>query len=117
MPAYNAEKFVGEAIESILNQSHKDFELIVIDDGSKDNTFNIIQKYAKRDARIKAYHQENQGISNTLNRGIAIAESEWVAIMHADDISLPGRIEKQLNFVLKIFVSRSRKLSMHYTNI
>ena len=96
MPAYNAERFIGDAIESILSQTLRNYELIIIDDGSEDRTYDIISQYARKDNRIRVIRQNNSGISNTLNRGIAEARSPWVAIMHADDVALPQRLEKQL---------------------
>jgi glycosyltransferase involved in cell wall biosynthesis len=96
MPAYNAEKYIREAIESIRKQTHQDFELIILDDGSKDRTFDIIRTYCDLDNRICGISQENRGISRTLNRLIDMAHNEWVAIMHADDIALPQRLEKQI---------------------
>ena len=98
MPAYNADKYIIEAIESIMKQTYKNFEFIIIDDGSTDQTFEIISSYEKMDGRIRGLSQENKGISRTLNRLIYEAKYEWIAIMHADDIALPKRLEKQIAF-------------------
>jgi len=96
MPAYNAEKYIAEAIESILNQTFRDFEFIIIDDASTDNTGKIIAEYAKKDNRIKVFtNEKNLYISKTLNLGLSCAQSEIIARMDADDISLPERLEKQ----------------------
>ncbi len=101
MPAYNAEKYIGEAIESILNQTFTEFEFIIIDDCSTDNTWKIIQEYAKRDSRIIASHNEkNLYISKSRNLSIDLAKSEFLAIMDADDISMPSRLEKQYAILL-----------------
>jgi len=100
MPAYNAEKYIGEAIESILNQTFKDFEFIVIDDCSTDKTWEIIQKYAANDLRIRFFKNEkNLKLSLTLNKGIDLCRSQYVARMDADDFSYPDRLEKQYNFM------------------
>jgi glycosyltransferase involved in cell wall biosynthesis len=96
MAAYNAEKYIAEAIESILNQTFKDFELIIVDDCSTDGTRAIIQKYAIQDDRIRAFRNEkNLYISVTTNRALSYARSEIAAKMDADDIALPTRLEKQ----------------------
>ncbi len=100
MPAYNSEAFIAEAIESILNQTFKDFEFIIINDGSTDNTWNIIQKYAKQDDRIRAYSRcKNKGIVCTANEGFDLARGEYIARMDSDDVSLPERFEKQITYM------------------
>lgn len=98
MPVYNAEKFIAEAMDSILRQTFTDFEFLIIDDGSSDNTSQIIQSY--QDPRIRFYQNEkNLGISATLNKGIALASTDTIARMDADDISYPERLEKQYSFL------------------
>jgi len=99
MPAYNAERYLAEAIESVLGQTWKDFELIILDDGSRDRTLEIAQSYALRDSRVRVESHTNMGIAPTLNLGLALSESEWVIQMHADDVMMPNRIERQLAFV------------------
>ncbi|MDN3688856.1 glycosyltransferase family 2 protein [Cyclobacterium jeungdonense] len=100
MPVFNGEKFLEEAIESVLAQTYKDFEFIIIDDGSTDRSVEIIRSFF--DSRIKFYqNSSNLGISKTLNRGIDLAEGDWIARMDADDISLPHRLEKQIDFIEK----------------
>ncbi len=100
MPAYNAEKYIGEAIESILNQTFKDFEFIIIDDCSTDNTWGIIQKYAEKDNRIVILRNEkNSKIPKTLNRGLSISRGKYIARVDADDWSYPYRLDKQINFM------------------
>jgi glycosyltransferase involved in cell wall biosynthesis len=102
MPAYNAEKYLGEAIDSILNQTFTDFECIIIDDCSKDNTWKIIQKYAQKDKRIVAIKNEkNLKLSATLNKGIEVCKADYIARMDADDWSYPDRIEKQYEIISK----------------
>jgi glycosyltransferase involved in cell wall biosynthesis len=96
MPAYNAASFIAQAIESILNQTLRNFELIIVDDGSTDTTAQIIADYAARDPRIKAIQGAHRGVSAALNLGLAEARAPWIAIMHADDVALPRRLERQL---------------------
>jgi len=100
MPAYNTEQYISEAIESILNQTFKDFEFIIIDDASTDNTWGIIQKYAKNDNRIiPLKNKENLKLSKTLNKGIAVSKGKYIVRMDADDISFPDRLEKQVKLM------------------
>jgi glycosyltransferase involved in cell wall biosynthesis len=99
MPAYNEERFLAEAIESVLAQTWKDFELIILDDGSWDRTMEIAQSYARLDPRVRAESHANMGVALTLNRGLEMSKSEWVVVMHADDVMMPNRIERQLAFV------------------
>ena len=100
MPAYNAEIYIAIAIESILHQTFKNFEFIIVNDCSTDSTLKIIQQYAKKDKRIKVIsNKENQKIANTLNNGLKDARGEYVARMDADDWSYPDRIEKQIDLM------------------
>lgn len=100
MPAYNAEKYIAEAIESILNQTYKNFEFIIVNDGSTDNTLNIIKKYAKKDKRIKVISNEtNMGIAKTRNNYLKIVKGKYIATQDADDISLPIRISEQVKYL------------------
>ncbi|NMB83850.1 glycosyltransferase family 2 protein [Candidatus Roizmanbacteria bacterium] len=100
MPAYNAELYIGEAIESILNQTFKDFEFIIVDDASTDKTWETINKYAKKDKRIRAYqNKKNLKISLTLNKGIKATKGKYIARMDADDWSYPYRLNKQVDFM------------------
>lgn len=102
MPAYNAEKYIGEAIESILNQTFTDFEFIIIDDCSTDSTWGIIQKYAQKDNRIVVLKNEkNLGISPTRNKLIGLSKGKYVVWQDADDISMQYRIEHQYDFMEK----------------
>ncbi len=99
IPAYNEEKFIAEAIESVLAQSHADFELIVLDDGSTDRTREIALRYAAQDSRVRVESHANVGIGPTLNRGFELAQNEWVAMLQGDDVMMPGRLENQLAFI------------------
>lgn len=94
MPVFNGEKYLSEAIESILNQTFQNFELILVNDASTDGSPDIILNYAKKDSRIKIFkNKKNQGISETTNLGVAQAGGEYIALMDQDDISFPNRLE------------------------
>ena len=92
LPAYNVQDTIGESIDSILSQTFTDFELIIINDGSQDNTEEVIHAYS--DKRIRYYRNEkNEGLIYTLNRGLDLAQGKYIARMDADDVSLPTRFE------------------------
>lgn len=102
MPTFNVDKFIARAIESMLSQTFKDFELIIIDDASTDGTLEIARSYAKKDSRIKiVVNEKNLQVATTLNKGIKIAKSQIIARMDPDDISFPERLEKQFTFMKK----------------
>jgi succinoglycan biosynthesis protein ExoO len=93
MPAYNAEKYIGEAIQSVSNQTYRNFELIIVDNGSADKTWEIIQSY--NDSRIIAIrHQQNEGVAEARKTALDIAKGKWVAKIDADYVWLPERLEK-----------------------
>ena len=92
IPAYNHERFVGAAIDSVLNQTHQDFELIVINDGSTDRTGEVVQSY--RDPRLIYRFQENQDAYNTINRGLGMVSGDYVAILNSDDVYFPERLAR-----------------------
>lgn len=97
---YNATEFLADAIESILSQTYEEFEFILIDDGSTDDTSAIIKHYAAKDNRIVFIEKGNTGLTDSLNVGISVARGEWIARMDADDVAFPDRFEKQINFVM-----------------
>lgn len=98
MAVYNGEKYLKSAIDSILNQTYKNFELLILNDGSTDLSVSIIEEYT--DARIKLYHNEiNKGLIYTRNRLLQLATCDLIAIMDCDDISHPQRLEKQIVFL------------------
>ena len=96
MPVYNAARYLAPAVESIQAQSFGDFEFIIIDDGSTDRSLEILNRFAKEDARIKIVSRPNTGLVGALNDGLAVAQGEYLARMDADDCSTPGRLEQQL---------------------
>lgn len=95
LPMYNAEAYICEAVTSITEQSFKDFELIIINDGSTDGSLQAIERYRERDSRIKVIDKKNSGIIDSLNLGIAISDSDFIARMDSDDICNPLRFELQ----------------------
>lgn len=97
MAAYNAETYIEEAIRSVLNQTFKDFELIVVNDGSEDQTLNVIKSIP--DKRIKIINLDNSGAANARNSGIRSSKGEYIAILDADDVALPDRLQKQVDFL------------------
>jgi glycosyltransferase involved in cell wall biosynthesis len=101
LPVYNAEKFIYEAVCSVLEQTYTNFELLIINDGSSDGTADILNELAVKDSRIKLFHHENQGIIKALNFGLNQSKGQYIARMDADDISYPKRFEKQIKFLHK----------------
>lgn len=100
MPVYNAESYLSETIESILNQTYTDFELLVLNDKSTDGSKEIIEKYKAKDSRIVLIDKEiNVGPANLRNEGFELAKAPFVALMDADDIALPTRFEKQVTYL------------------
>ncbi len=97
MPAYNAAAYIGEAIESVLQQSFTDFELLVVDDGSTDDTSEQVLQF--RDPRIVRVQTTHGGVAKALNAGLQKAKGKYIARMDADDSCMPNRIEKQLQFL------------------
>lgn len=99
MSCYNASAYLAEAIESILAQTYGDYEFILIDDGSTDDTGDIIREYATRDRRIVVVAKRNTGLTHSLNVGLSLAKGHLVARMDADDISLPERFQVQVSWL------------------
>ena len=99
MSCYNASRWLHEAIESVLCQTFGNFEFILVDDGSTDETWDIIRVYRDRDQRIVPIRKENTGLQDSLNVGIAHARAEWIARLDADDLCEPDRLAEQLRFV------------------
>lgn len=97
MPAYNAGKYIAEAIQSVLDQDFSDFELLIVDDGSSDDTRQVIARFP--DTRIRLLEQENRGISASLNAGLQASRGYYIARFDADDICLPQRLGRQVAFL------------------
>jgi len=100
MPVYNGEKYLREAIESVLGQTFRDFEFIVIDDGSTNGTGGMLAHYQKMDRRIRVIcNPQNEGQPAALNKGCHLAKGKYIARMDADDVSLPERLERQIEHI------------------
>ena len=100
MAVYNCDKYLREAIDSILNQTWNDFEFIIVDDGSTDNSLQIIKSYS--DPRIKVIsYEENKGVAHARNVGLEQSNSEFIAIMDADDVALPDRLKEQYEYLME----------------
>jgi glycosyltransferase involved in cell wall biosynthesis len=99
MSVYNAEQYLAQAIESILEQSYSNFEFIILNDGSTDNSHDIVKKYAAKDKRIQLISRPNKGLIASLNEGLDEARGDFIARQDADDISLPERLQAQVDFL------------------
>ena len=86
VPVYNAEKYLHRCIDSILSQTFTDFELLLINDGSKDSSGAICDEYAAKDNRVRVFHKENGGASSARNLGLDNAKGEWIAFVDSDDL-------------------------------
>lgn len=99
MSVYNAERYLAEAVDSILCQSFRDFRLICVDDGSTDRSADILARFAAEDSRVEVIHQTNRGVVGAANAGVAACTAPLIARMDADDIAMPDRFAKQLQFL------------------
>lgn len=97
VPIYNVQEYLSKCIESLLNQTFNDFELILVNDGSKDDSLNIVREYEKKDARIIVIDKQNGGLSDARNAGIAIAKGEYILFVDSDDFVEKELLEKTLN--------------------
>jgi glycosyltransferase involved in cell wall biosynthesis len=98
-PMYNASRFVGQTIESVLAQTYPHWEMLIVNDGSKDNSAEIVAEYAKKDSRIKLLHQQNAGSAAARNNGIRNASGRYICLLDADDLWEPVFLESQLNLL------------------
>lgn len=104
-PMYNSEKYIGITIESALNQTYKDWEMIIVDDCSSDNSPKIVKEYAKNDERIKYIKTEsNKGVSNARNIALKMANGQFISFLDSDDIWNEDKLKKQVDFMKKIIV-------------
>ena len=108
-PAYNASQFLSETIDSVVEQTFKDWEMIIIDDCSSDDTVSIATEYTKKDKRIKVVrNKDNCGVAATRNHGLDVATGEYIAFIDSDDLWLPEKLEKQVRFIKKGYSRLSR---------
>lgn len=98
LPAYNDDRWLPQAVESVLRQTHTDFELLLVDDGSTDGTGALIDQFARDDRRVRVVRHPNMGLARSLNAGLEAARADWVARMDADDVMRPNRLARQLDF-------------------
>ncbi len=98
MSVYNGERWLADSIKSVLNQSFKDFEFIIVNDGSDDSSLKIIESFAYSDSRIRIFNKENSGLTHSLNYGLSKARGEWIARIDADDMCAPDRFLRQLQY-------------------
>jgi len=113
IPAYNQANFIGKAIESVLRQTYQDFEIIVIDDGSTDNTEEITRGFKDKRVKYIKKYKKNRGISVARNIGIKTARGKYIALLDSDDEWLPEKLDKQIN----ILQSESPEVGVVYSNL
>ena len=101
IPVYNAEKYIERAIDSIVKQDYKDYEMILINDGSTDRSLEIIQRLAERNSRIRVESIVNEGVSHARNKGIELANGEYVLFMDADDMHEENTLQQIEDFLVK----------------
>ncbi len=114
IPAYNHEKFIGAAIDSVLAQTVDNFELIIIDDGSTDNTAAVIHGYS--DPRLRYYYQENQDAYNAINRGLSMASGRYISILNSDDVYTVDRFERILRYI-ELQESEGKTFAAAFTDV
>lgn len=101
VPCYNQARFLPDALDSLLVQTWTNWECIVVNDGSRDDTTDVATLYSQRDSRVRLIAQKNRGLSGARNRGLKEAKGEWIQLLDADDILLPGKLQKQLEVLTK----------------
>lgn len=99
VPVYNGDKYLSRCVDSILNQTFQDWELLLVDDGSTDKSGEICDEYAIKDKRIKAFHKKNGGVSSARNYGIKHIEGEWIMFCDADDELMAFCLKKLISFI------------------
>jgi len=117
VPIYNVEKYLKECIDSLVNQTLKDIEIILVDDGSPDNSGKIVDQYAARDKRIVTVHQKNSGYSKAVNRGIAMAKGEYIGIVESDDWAESDMFERMYNNAKKNKTDVTKSLFFIYNSM
>lgn len=101
VPVYNVEEYLGRCVDSILNQTHKNLEVVLVDDGAKDTSGAICDRYAEQDPRVRVIHKENGGLSSARNAGIDIARGDWLEFVDSDDWIEPDAVESMLHLALE----------------
>ena len=116
VPAYNAEQFLDETLESVLSQTYENWECIIVNDGSTDNTESIAKRWCKRDARFRYFYKENGGLSSARNLGIKYSNAEYIAFLDADDILTPDSLEVRINVLIEQNVDLVATKLQHFTD-
>ena len=116
IPAYNAEQFLDETLESVLSQTYENWECIIVNDGSTDNTESIAKKWCEKDARFRYFYKENSGASDTRNLGIKKARGEYIAFLDADDILTSDSLEVRINVLIEQNVDLVATKLQHFTD-
>ncbi len=111
IPAYNAEAFIAKTLESVITQTYRNLEILVIDDGSQDRTARIVEEYIEKDSRIQLFSQANAGVAAARNLGITKSKGEFIAPIDADDIWYPQNLDKQV----ECFVNNSPEIGLVYS--
>jgi glycosyltransferase involved in cell wall biosynthesis len=101
IPVYNGEKYFVEAIESVLAQNYRPIEIVIVDDGSTDNTAQIAQQLVARHSFIRYFYQENQGLAASRNQGVSLSQAEWIAFIDSDDIWVQDKLSAQMQVILR----------------
>ena len=113
IPIYNVENYIEECLDSVINQTLKDIEIILINDGSPDNCPRICDEYAQKDDRIHVVHQQNGGLSSARNTALDLAQGKYIAFLDSDDIWNEEKLEKQIK-IMKNRKNRKRKIAKSY---
>ena len=116
IPAYNAGQFLDETLESVLSQTYENWECIIVNDGSTDNTESIAKKWCEKDARFCYFYKESSGVSDTRNLGIKEARGEYIAFLDADDILTPDSLEVRINVLIEQNVDLVATKLQHFTD-
>jgi len=114
IPIYNAEKYLKDCVDSVLHQSFEDFEIILVDDGSTDNSPKLCDEYCEKDARIKVLHKKNEGLSMARNDGLAVASGDFVLFLDSDDFWIK---EDDLEFLVKFAIEKIQGDSFSYMSL
>jgi len=99
IPCHNVEEYIDEAIASVMAQTYMDFELILVDNNSTDNTLRILERWAINSSRIRVLQEKGKGASRARNLGMSVARGNWIQFLDADDLMLPDKLERQIKLV------------------
>ena len=110
IPVYNAEKYLPNCLDSVINQTYKNLEIILVDDGSTDKSSEICDEYAQKDFRIKLIHKENGGVSSARNAGLALVSGDYIAWVDSDDFVAPDYIE----YMYKLLKEYDADISLYF---